>query len=211
MIVGLAVNVGVAVAVPVAVADGVPVANGVGVGVALAVADGIAVAVNVSVGVLLGAAVAVAVAAGVRVLVTVAAIVAVALAVGVAGSAVAVGVSVLGGVSVALGEMTVIVPFAVAGTTGKPAVLARVTRASVSSDLPAATVPNLRAVRTPRPLGPGPSPVVAHPNVMLSDAATAASKRGAEQTTVRPVEPRNSSCSALMNVRSEGFHVNVNS
>ena len=189
--VAVAVNVGVAVAVPVAVADG----SGVDVGVALAVAVGV--------GVLLGAAVAVAVATGVTV--------AVAVAVGVAGSAVAVGVSVLGGVSVAVGEMTVIAPFAVVAATGTPAVSARVTRASISSDLPEATVPNLRAVRTPRPLGPGPSPAVLQPNVMPSNAAADTSRRGAEQTTVRPVEPRNPSLLMLTNVRSEGSHVRVNS
>ena len=196
---GVAVGVVVGLAVPVAVA--------VNVGVAIAVP----VAVAVAVAVLLGTAVAVAVGAGVRVLVAVAAVVAVALAVGVAGSAVAVGVSVLGGVSVAVGETKVIAPFAVVGATGRPAVSDRVTRANVSSDLPVATVPNLRAVSTPRPLGPGPSPVVLQPNVMLSNATATTSTLGAEQTTVRPVEPTNASLLMLMNVSSEASHVSVKS
>jgi len=210
--VAIAVNAGVAVAVPIAVADGVPVGSGVDTSVALAVAGG--TIVGAAVAIVVASAVGVAesaVAVGSGVLIAVAAVVAVALTIGVAGRVVAVGVSVLGGVSVTVGEMIVIEPFAVVGATGRPAVSAKVTRASISSDLPAATVPNLRAVRTPRPLGPGPSPAVLQPNVTLPGAAASASKRGAEQTTVRPVEPRNRSFSTLMNVRSEGSHISVKS
>jgi len=90
-----------------------------------------------------------------------------------------------------------------------PLTSVRTTPESVSSDLPAAMVLNLIVARTPSPLAPVP-PAEEHLNVRLPATAVSALRSGAEQATLRSVEPKKRPLLMLRNARWVLSQVNVN-
>ncbi len=196
--VGVGVIVGVLVGVAVAVFVGVAVAVLVGVFVGVDVKVGVAVGVLVGVDVNVGVAVAVFVGVGVAVAVFVA------VAVGVAVDGSAVGVLVLVGVLVAVGDTNVSEPPVLVKDSGELAVSVSETLESANADVPSETVEKVMAVRIPAPFGPAGTPVVEQLNVTLFAPVV-----GAGQFTLRPVEPRKVSLVALTKDRTPASQVNV--
>ena len=115
-------------------------------------------------------------------------------------------VAVAVAVGVAVGDTKVSEPLVVVRVMDPADVLVNTTPERMSGDVPSATVANWTVARMPVSLGPSATPVVVQLNVTEMAVVV-----GAEQFTVRPVEPRNVPLETLVKERTALSQVSVKS